>query len=36
MLINLATWVGMAGDFKPGDGDGTVHMAHHVVGVATC
>lgn len=32
----FSSYVDMAGDFKPGDGDGTVHMADHVVGVATC
>lgn len=32
----FSSYVDMAGDFKPGDGDGTVRMGDHVVGVATC
>ena len=32
----FSSYVDMAGDFKPGNGDGTVHMGDHVVGVATC
>ena len=32
----FSSYVDMAGDFKPGNGDGTVRMGGHVVGVATC
>lgn len=32
----FSSYVDMAGDFKPGDGDGAVRMGDHVVGVATC
>lgn len=32
----FSPYVDMAGDFKPGDGNGTVRMGGHVVGVATC
>lgn len=32
----FSSYVDLAGDFKPGDGDGTVQMGDHVVGVATC
>ena len=33
---NFSEYVDMAGNFKPGDGNGTVRMGDHVVGVATC
>lgn len=32
----FSSYVDMAGDFKPGDGNGVVRMGDHVVGVATC
>ena len=32
----FSSYVDMAGNFKPGDGNGTVRMGDHVVGVATC
>lgn len=33
---NFSEYVDMAGDFKPGDGNGTVRMGDHIVGIATC
>lgn len=32
----FSEYVDLAGDFKPGDGDGTVHVRDVVLGVATC
>ena len=32
----FSPYVDQAGDFKPGTGNGVVHMGGHVVGVATC
>ncbi|WP_291313555.1 apolipoprotein N-acyltransferase [Corynebacterium sp. UBA2622] len=32
----LSSYVDLAGDFKPGTGDGTVHIAGTTLGIATC
>ncbi|MGO1950316.1 MAG: apolipoprotein N-acyltransferase [Mycobacteriaceae bacterium] len=36
LLRNISPYVDRAGDFKPGDGNGVVHMDDIPVGVATC
>ncbi|WP_297006900.1 apolipoprotein N-acyltransferase [uncultured Corynebacterium sp.] len=36
LLRHVSSYVDMAGDFKPGDGDNTVDAAGRTIGVATC